>query len=123
MTRILIIDDEAVFREDMATLLRQEGYDCATAENGETGLTTAEQFQPQIVLCDLVMPGMSGPELVQHLRSRRQLTKALCISGNRDKAFTSGLQADMAFLQKPFSPAVLALKVRELLDASPQERE
>lgn len=125
METILLVEDNEQVRNLTNHILSQKGYTLLVAANGEEALQICDQHKGPIhlLVTDVVMPGMSGPELVQHLRSRRQQTEVLCISGNRDKAFASGLQADMAFLQKPFSPAVLALKVRELLDVSPQERE
>ena len=58
--KVLIVDDENLFREDLATLLRQKGYDCETAADGNQGLTMAKRFGPDVVLCDIVMPGPSG---------------------------------------------------------------
>jgi two-component system response regulator PilR (NtrC family) len=62
--KILIIDDENLFREDLAKLLCGKGYDCKTAVDGNTGLAVAEEFGPDVILCDIVMPGQNGIELL-----------------------------------------------------------
>ncbi len=65
--KILIIDDEAMFRQDLATLLESEGFACRTAEDGEDGLRQAAADPPDVVLTDLVMPGIGGLEVVDRL--------------------------------------------------------
>src|SRR6266536_5753141 len=67
MSEILIVDDETVFREDMADLLRAEGYVVETAPNAEQALTRLNEQPPDVMLCDLVMPGMTGIELLPHV--------------------------------------------------------
>ena len=75
-TRILIIDDEAMFREDLATLLTEEGYTCQTASDAEMGLEAARTYQPDVVLCDIVMPGLTG---VEALASLVEICPSACI--------------------------------------------
>lgn len=65
--KVLIIDDEDMFREDFASLLRQKGYECKTALNGEEGLALAEEFSPDLIFCDIVMPGKGGVEVLDEI--------------------------------------------------------
>lgn len=65
--RILIIDDEELFREDLATLLNKKGFICRTASNSEEALKILMKFSPDIVLCDIVMPGKSGIDLLDEI--------------------------------------------------------
>lgn len=65
--RVLIIDDEDLFREDLATLLRRNGHECKTAPNGDAGIDLASEFAPDVVLCDLVMPGKGGVETLNEI--------------------------------------------------------
>jgi len=65
--RVLLIDDEDLFREDLANLLRQRGLTCQTAGSGEEGLRLAGEEEPDLVLCDLVMPGAGGQAVVNRL--------------------------------------------------------
>ena len=67
--RILIIEDEDLFREDLALLLRRKGFDCHTAATAEEGLERAGAFLPDIILSDIVMPGKSGIDILEDLRS------------------------------------------------------
>ncbi len=66
--KILIIDDEDLFREDLAMLLSQQGYECKTAATAEAGLDIAREFLPDIVLSDIVLPGKNGIEILDDLR-------------------------------------------------------
>ena len=65
--RVLVIDDEDVFREDIAELLRGMGYECRTAPDGAEGLAEAQGFNPDVVLCDIVMPGVGGVQVLEQL--------------------------------------------------------
>ncbi len=66
--RILVVDDEANARSALAELLEDTGYMVSTAADGRTGLVQLEQFDPDVVLTDLKMPGMDGLALIQHGR-------------------------------------------------------
>ena len=65
--KVLIIDDEELFREDLAELLRHRNYECLTASSAEEGLDILSAFGPDIILCDIVMPGKSGLELLDDI--------------------------------------------------------
>lgn len=62
--KILIIDDEELFREDLALVLQRNGYECQTAATAEEGLQRVSEFLPDIVLSDIVMPGKSGIDIL-----------------------------------------------------------
>lgn len=66
--RILIIEDQAPMRRNLALMLQMEGYDVSTAENGRAGLEVARQVRPDLVLCDVMMPELDGYAVVQALR-------------------------------------------------------
>lgn len=65
--KVLIIDDEELFCKDFASLLRQEGYECKTALDGEEGLALAEEFSPDVIFCDIVLPARGGVELLDEI--------------------------------------------------------
>ena len=65
--KVLIVDDEDLFRENFAGILHQRGYECRTASNGEEGLAIAEEFGPDLVFCDIVMPGKGGVEVLDEI--------------------------------------------------------
>ena len=71
--KILVIEDVHALRSDMIEMLRLEGYDVAGAENGVTGLEMAQAFQPDLVLCDIMMPVLDGYGVLQGMRSEPNL--------------------------------------------------
>lgn len=65
--KVLIIDDEGLFREDFARLLRRRGCECKTADNGTEGIALAEEFGPDVIFCDIVMPDKGGIEVLDEI--------------------------------------------------------
>ena len=70
MAKILVIEDEPELRTNVARLLKAEGYEVLTAENGVTGVETALAQPPDLIICDIAMPGMNGLQAAQLLRAR-----------------------------------------------------
>jgi DNA-binding NarL/FixJ family response regulator len=66
--RILVIEDQAPMRRNIALLLEMEGYEVVAAANGREGLDKVSQFKPQLVVCDVMMPEMDGHAVIQALR-------------------------------------------------------
>jgi CheY-like chemotaxis protein len=116
---ILLVEDELAVRRLASKLLRQQGYTVLEAANGLEALRlAADQKQPiHLLLTDVVMPGMSGPELALHLGQEQPDLKVIYMSGYADDALGNhGILAEgMDFLQKPFTPHDLAVRVRESL--------
>lgn len=69
MTRILIIEDEARVRANLATILKFEGYDVVEAGDGVEGLARARETAPALILCDVTMPRLDGHEMLRELRA------------------------------------------------------
>jgi two-component system cell cycle sensor histidine kinase/response regulator CckA len=117
---ILLVEDEVSLRELIRAILEENGYRVLAAGNGAEGLSTARaQTGPiPLVLTDVVMPGMSGREMAEQLRSLRPETKALYMSGYTDEALgdQGAITRGTHLLQKPFSSDALLRKVREVLD-------
>jgi DNA-binding NtrC family response regulator len=123
--RILLIDDENVFREDVAALLRHEGYTCETAANGEEGLRCANAEAPDVILCDLVMPGISGTELVKRLVTLCPDTAILVITAHATvettvEAFRAGA---VDYLLKPIVAEDLFQKISRAIEERQLQRE
>jgi two-component system cell cycle sensor histidine kinase/response regulator CckA len=123
---ILLVEDEPALRAMVRNVLESKGYKVLEARHGEDALMVSELHRGPIdlLLTDVVMPGMSGRELAEHLVSADKNTKVLYMSGYTDDAIVHHgvLGSDMAFLQKPFSPDSVVRKVREVLDAPPSVR-
>jgi DNA-binding NtrC family response regulator len=118
---ILLVEDQAALRTLARDLLADAGHLVLTAHNGKLGLHTALAFKDRIdlLVTDVVMPEMSGPELAAQLNRLRPGLTVLYMSGYTDHALLHGgvLEQGTAFLQKPFLPQTLLLKVQELLKA------
>ena len=104
---LLLIDDDTVSREVMATVLTMKGYTVQAAALGEEAVAMLESgsFMPQGILVDLRMSGLSGAELIAQLRTRTRAT-IIAISASEPQSETIA-QAD-GFLRKPFTPEELA---------------
>jgi signal transduction histidine kinase len=118
---ILVVEDDASVRQLVCDELRKLGYRVFEAKNGlDACLVAMQQITGlHLLLTDVVMPGMSGTELAQHLRAIKPELKLLFISGYTDDVGIGGTDPSSAYLQKPFTPEALSKLVRELLDAEP----
>ena len=109
--RILIADDHEVVRRGLCALLQaREGWEiCAEAKDGREAVEKAAQLKPDVVILDVGMPGMSGPELQRELKLRGQHIPIVFITANRDEAVRPRVlaQGAVACLFKPFSDTAL----------------
>ena len=71
MKKILVVDDESNITEAVFQLLREKGYEVATASNGKEGLNKLNRFQPDLILTDISMPDMEGIEFLRTLRRQK----------------------------------------------------
>jgi signal transduction histidine kinase/CheY-like chemotaxis protein len=117
---VLLVEDEEVVRNLSREILETYGYSVLVAANGREGLRVGEEFQGKIdlVITDVIMPLMGGPEMTESLRTSRPDTRVLFMSGFTDDAIVHHgvLDESVSFLQKPFSLEALASKAREVLD-------
>ena len=118
MPRILIVDDDAVIRELLAYVLKQEGYEVIEATNGAEGLQKYQAEPTDLVITDLMMPGMDGLELLKELRRVVPTPALIAISGDQAalmqaRAFTSHTFA------KPLSIEQVLAAVQALVSARP----
>jgi PAS domain S-box-containing protein len=121
---ILLVEDEEAVRESTTEFLRSCGYTVLAAGNGSEAIQIGAAHPGRridLLLTDVVMPGMSGPELADLLRSSRPDTKVLYMSGYAETAMLERGVAELStvFLQKPFTLAALARRVREVIEAAP----
>ncbi len=104
MTRVLVVDDDDNIRDTLYELL-SENYACQTAETAEKALARLEADPYDVLLTDISMPGLSGLELLGHVRQRFPQTTVIVISGISDQDHAQGLIKLGAFdyLLKPFT--------------------
>jgi PAS domain S-box-containing protein len=119
---VLVVEDQTGVRGFVRNLLMLNGYRVLEAADGSEALRICRQHpgEIQLVVTDLVMPGMSGRELVERITNEQPAIKVLYMSGYTDDSVvhTGVAQAGLAFLQKPFSPTMFTHKVREVLDGT-----
>ena len=119
---ILLVEDEGRVRTLAREVLSDAGYAVSEASNGKEALKIAESSvdAPALVLTDVVMPEMSGPELADQLRKKWPRLPIVFTSGYTDHALLvrSALQRDTPFLQKPYTPGSLLEQVAVVLKRS-----
>ncbi|MDD5761361.1 MAG: PAS domain S-box protein [bacterium] len=117
---VLVVEDETSVREIVDRVLSAKGYRVLTASDGSEGLRMAGEYNGPIdlLLTDLVMPGMGGRQLATRLAAGRPGVKVLFMSGYTEDAISHEgvLEAGLSFIQKPFTSDALLRKVREILD-------
>ena len=120
MAKILLIEDETPVREMLLDELRDQGHTVLEAQSGEEGLKLLLELEPDLVLCDRVMPGMSGFDLLARVRGAYPQYRDLpfifltALSDPRDKAAVEHLEP-AGYLTKPIDFEVLSEKVDALL--------
>ena len=119
---ILVIEDEAPIRRAAKRALEQYGYTVLLAEDGAEGLRVFRAHRPEIamVISDIVMPRMDGPEVFKAIRKEAGITKFMFMSGYEARDVRQSLALDplTPFLQKPWTITELLVRVREVLDQS-----
>jgi signal transduction histidine kinase len=117
---VLLVEDEDAVRELAREILQERRYTVLEARNGREAIEVAARTPGPIslLLTDVVMPGITGPELARRLSAGRPGLKILYVSGHPDRAVAGEARAPGLFLHKPFSPEALAAKVREALDSA-----
>jgi two-component system, cell cycle sensor histidine kinase and response regulator CckA len=116
---VLVVEDHAAVRDVTVRALARQGYEVlpAAAPEEALALSQANAGRIHLVVTDVVMPGMSGPEMVGRLLAKRPQMRVLYVSGYSQDALRRGAPgAEHDLLQKPFTPDLLARKVREILD-------
>ena len=115
--RILLAEDEEAMRSYLARALTNAGYRVETVDRGTAAIPLLQEQSFDLLLSDIVMPEMDGPELARRVRERDPEMKIVFISGYAEEAFRERLGEDESihFLPKPFSLKQLAGKVKEAM--------
>src|SRR5690554_6648831 len=111
MKSLLVIDDNVSIRENIQAMLEMAGYNVKTAANGEKGVALAEMMMPDIILCDIVMPGMDGFDVLRKVRNNNRIgtTPFIFLSAlNEKQEIRKGMNVGADdYLTKPFEEAEL----------------
>ncbi|HEY9152463.1 MAG TPA: response regulator transcription factor [Anaerolineales bacterium] len=116
MTKILVIDDEPSVINLVTAYLKTEGYEVYTASDGNAGLKAARTFKPDLVILDVMLPGIDGIELLSRLRRESEVYVILLTARTEetDKIVGLSIGAD-DYVTKPFSPRELVARVKAAL--------
>jgi two-component system phosphate regulon response regulator PhoB len=116
--RIVVVEDESDLADLVALHLRREGYEVTTEEDGEAGWGRIERDVPDLVVLDLMLPGIDGFEICRRMRRSERLTRTpvlILTARGEDSDVVAGLELGADdYVTKPFSPRVLVARVRTL---------
>ncbi len=117
--KVLVVDDDWLNRDLIETYLKQAGYECVTAPEGKTALQLAAKSPPDLVLCDVQMPGMNGYEVCRAIKANpatRFVPVVMLTALDRDEEKVKAVEAGADdFITKPFNSILLLTRVRALL--------
>ena len=116
MTRILVVEDEESFRDALSYMLRKEGFEIHLAETGPAALDAFDRHGADLVLLDLMLPGLSGTEVCRALRARSNVPVIMLTAKDSevDKVVGLELGAD-DYVTKPYSTRELVARIRAVL--------
>ena len=116
MTSVLIVDDERTVRDVVRLYLERDGYEVFTAATGPDALTTYESARPDLVVLDLMLPGLSGEEVCRQLRRDSEVGIIMLTARASERERLTGLDLGADdYVVKPFSPRELVARVRAVL--------
>jgi two-component system response regulator RegX3 len=124
VTRVLVVEDEESFSDALSFMLRREGFEVGVAANGLDAVTLFDQHGADLVLLDLMLPGMSGTEVCRTLRAKSNVPIIMVTAkdGEVDKVVGLELGAD-DYVTKPFSSRELVARVRAVLRRANEQEE
>ena len=124
MAKVLIVEDDPHTRELVHVYLDREGHDVLTADNGNDGLRSAREEAPDIILLDLMLPGMDGRDVCQSLRGESDVPIVMLTArvqeGDRLEGFDLGADD---YITKPFSPREVVARIRAVLRRAARDRQ
>lgn len=117
MAKILIIDDSWLIRKTIAGYLKRHGFDFEESVDGAQGLARVDEYGPQCIILDLLMPGLSGLEVLAQLKQKQNTIPVIVLTADiqettKEKCLSFGV-AD--FVQKPPKEDVLIYKIKKVL--------
>ena len=117
--RILIVEDEPDLRQSLAQALREEGYAVDTAENGDDGLFNAEETDYDVIVLDVMLPGLDGWQLLQRLRKTKKTPVLMLTARDQTRDRVKGLDTGADdYVVKPFDLPELFARLRALIRRS-----
>ncbi|KQQ94145.1 MULTISPECIES: response regulator transcription factor [Microbacteriaceae] len=116
MTRILLVEDETALSEPLAFLLEREGYDMTVAADGPSALTEFDRTGADLILLDLMLPGLSGTEVCREIRTRSSVPIIMLTAKDSEVDVVVGLELGADdYVTKPYSTRELLARIRAIL--------
>jgi len=113
VTRILIVEDEPSLSEPLSFLLRREGYETEVAEDGRAALAAFDRTGADLVLLDLMLPGLSGTEVCREIRTRSAVPIIMLTAKDSEVDIVVGLELGADdYVTKPYSARELLARIR-----------
>jgi DNA-binding response OmpR family regulator len=123
VAEVLVVEDDAAVREGLQLALRRQGHVVRTAESGELGIEALVHHRPDIVVLDLMLPGMDGFETCRRMRSSGPVPIIMLTARSDDFDVVAGLEAGADdYVAKPVEPRVLDARIRAVLRRTATER-
>ncbi len=120
MTKLLLVEDEASIAEGLTITLEAEGFEVAWVKDGREAVPTWERVRPDLVVLDLMLPGMSGTEICRTLRARSDVPIIMLTARDAEVDRVVGLELGADdYLTKPFSTRELVARIRAILRRAP----
>ena len=117
---ILVVDDDPYIQRALSFVLRKEGFQVETASDGQTALSKAKEFKPEVIFLDLVIPKTNGFEVCKAIKSNAALKSAYVViltakgqEVDKERGFREGADD---YLTKPFSPKEIVAKVKNIFE-------
>ncbi|MBP2656094.1 MAG: srrA 4 [Firmicutes bacterium] len=114
MTKVLIVDDEDTTRNTISWYLKKEGFQVFTSPSGEDALLMETSIQPDLIVLDIIMPGMSGLEVARNIPRQVPIIFLTALGQETDKLTGFNLGAE-DYVTKPFSPRELVARIKVVL--------
>ena len=116
MTKILVVEDEKSLSEPLAYLLRREGYEVSVVDNGLSAVEAVDHSPPDLMLLDLMLPGLAGTEVCREVRSRSSLPIIMLTAKNSEVDIVVGLELGADdYVTKPYSSRELLARIKAVL--------
>ncbi len=118
MAKILLIEDDLLIQKTVAAKLKKEGFEVISCNDGREGLEKLEKENPDVILTDVMMPYVSGLEVVNAVKSKEGNTAGIIVFSNMgqenivEEAFELGADD---YITKPFSLSELSIRIKKLL--------
>ena len=114
MSHILLVDDEPLITDSLTYSLKREGFEVRAVGDGQTALQAIQEFQPDLVVLDLMLPGMSGLEVCRRLRAQSSIPVIMLTARSEEMDRVLGLEVGADdYLPKPFSFRELLARIRD----------